>query len=373
MQLPVFTFSGLMEQMAAGLQGASQQLIDLTAGSVLRAVLESSASVALWLQWMVLQVLTQTRAATSAGPDLDSWMADYSFTRLPGAQAAGALTFSRYSVGIAAMIPLGAIALTSDGSVSFVVVEDDSNPAWNGAGGYTLAAQQGSVTVPAQCATSGGTGNVQAGAIGLLGTPISGVDTVTNGAPFAGGAGAEPDVDFRARFHLYINSRSLATPAAILNAVLSVQQGLRTTILENVDAVLNPMPGSFLVIADNGAGQPGSILLESIQEAVDAVRPIGSVFTVQGPAISSAAVIMVLETSNPLTHASVAANVQLAILGWIQSLPIAGTLAVSKLDALAHATDSSVVSVTSTLINGAAIDLVASQTAVILPGSVVVT
>ncbi len=373
MQLPVLTFSGLMERMAAGLQGASAQLIDLTVGSVLRAILESSASVALWLQWMVLQVLTQTRAATSAGADLDSWMADYAFTRLPGAQAYGTLLFSRYAAGVAAVIPLGAEAMTSDGSASFVVVEDDSNPAWNGAGGYNLAAQQGSVPVPARCASFGTAGNVQPGAISLIGTPISGVDTVTNPAPFAGGASSESDADFRTRFQFYINSRSLATQAAVLNAVVSVQQGLRTTIVENVDAALDPLPGSFLVIADNGTGAPGSVLLEAIQEAVDAVRPIGSTFAVQGPALVSAAVVMVLETSNPLTHATVAANVQQSIIAWIQALPIAGTLAVSKLDALAHAADPSVVSVTSTLINGLSNDLTAPQTAIILPGSIVVT
>jgi hypothetical protein len=158
-----------------------------------------------------------------------------------------------------------------------------------------------------------------------------------------------------------------------LNAIVSVQQGLRTTILENVDAALTPLPGSFLIIADDGTGMPGTALLASIQAAVDAVRPIGSIFAVQGPQILGASVVVVLETSNPLTHAAIAASVQQAIVAWIQGLPIAGTLAVSKLDAIAHATDPSVVSATSTLINGIPSDLVASQTEVILANSVVVT
>ena len=37
----------------------------------------------LWMQWLILQVLQCTRAATSNGPDLDSWMADMTLTRLP--------------------------------------------------------------------------------------------------------------------------------------------------------------------------------------------------------------------------------------------------------------------------------------------------
>ena len=372
MQLPVLTFSGLIEQMAASVQGASAKLIDLTIGSVLRAMLEASASVALWLQWLVLQVLTMTRAATSVGADLDSWMADYSFFRLGSSPASGIVTFSRYTVGLATVIPVGCLLLTKDGSQSFSVTADDSNPAWNGVNGYNLAAQQASVSLPAQCVVTGTSGNVQAGTIALLGSPINGVDSVTNTASFAGGLDAEPDGDFRARFQLYINSLSLGTVSAILNAVMAVQQGLRATVLENVDPKLNMVPGSFLVVADNGTGMPGAALLQSIQEAVNAVRPIGSRFAVQPPAVATASVAVVLETSNPLTHGAVAASVQSAILAWIAGLPIAGTLAISKIDAIAHATDPSVLSVTSTLINGTANDLLAPETAVILPGSVVV-
>jgi uncharacterized phage protein gp47/JayE len=373
MQLPVMSFSGLVQQMAAGLQGRAVQLIDLTIGSVLRAILESCASVALWLQWLVLQVLTMTRAATSVGSDLDSWMADFSFTRLPGVAASGLVTFARYTVGLPVTVPVGCTVLTTDGTQSFLVIEDDSNPAWNGAGGYTLQVQQASVTVPVQCAVVGPGGNVQAGPIGLLASPLAGVDTVSNAAAFVGGASAEPDAQFRARFQLYINSRSLATVTAILNAVDSVQLALRTIVIENVDPTLAPQNGSFLVVADDGTGFPGAALLSAVQGAVDAVRPIGSVFAVQGPVVVPASVVVVIETSNPATHAAVAASAQQAILGWIQALPIAGTLAVSKIDALAHAADPSVISVTSSLINGAAQDLTAPANGVIIASNVVVS
>ena len=373
MQLPVLTFGGLIEQMAAGLQGAAGQLIDLTIGSVLRAMLESCASVALWLQWMVLQVLAATRASTCVGPDLDSWMADYAFIRLPGAQASGLVTFSRYTVGIEATIPVGTIVRTSDGSEQFAVTQDDSNPAWNGNGGYTLAASLAGVTVPALCSTYGASGNVQAGAISVLATSIPGVDIVSNTNAFADGLAIEADAAFRARFLLYINSRSLATETAVLNAVASVQPGLRMTVIENVDNTLNAQPGSFMVFADDGTGALNIGLLQSIQSAVDLVRPVAVRFGVAGPVNVQAAVEVVLETSNPFTHAAVAASVQQAILAWIPGLPIAGTLAISRLDAIAHAADPTVISVTSSLINGLDMDLVAPVNGVIVPGSVVVT
>jgi hypothetical protein len=371
--LPVLTFSGLMSQMAAALQGASTQLIDLTIGSVLRAILEACASVVLWLQWLILQVLATTRAATSVGSALDSWMADFSFYRLPGAAASGAVTFARYTTGMATVIPVGAMVLTSDGSQSFAVTEETTNPAWNLSGGYTLAAAQASVTVPVQCATVGPAGNVQIGTVGLLASPINGVDTVTNALAFVGGSSAESDASFRARFQLYINSLSLATTTAILNAVQAVQLGLRTAVIENVDGHLDPMPGSFLVVVDNGTGYPGTALLAAAQAATDAVRPIGSIFAVQGPAIIPVTVTVVLETSNAMTQASVAASAQQTIVAWIQSLPIAGTLAVSKIDAICHDADPSVISVTSSLINGLAQDVTAPVNGVILPASVTVS
>lgn len=373
MLLPLLTFSNLLEQMAAGLQGSASQLINLTIGSVLRAILEACASVALWLQWLILQVLATTRAATSTGPALDSWMADFSFVRLPGAAASGEVVFARYTVGLAAFIPVGATVLTTDGTQRFIVTGDDTNPAWNSAGGYTLAAAQASVAVPVQCAVIGQSGNVQPVTIGLLASPISGVDSVTNVAALAGGSAPESDLAFRARFQLYINSRSLATVVAVKNAVEAVRLGLRTSVLENVNAAFEAQPGVFVVVVDDGTGLPGTALLASVQGAVDAVRPIGSVFAVQGPAVIAASVNVVIETANPLTHAAVTAAAQLAILTWTQALPIAGTLAVSKIDALAHAVDPSVISVTSTLINGLPQDLTAPVNGVIIPASVVVS
>jgi len=81
---------------------------------------------------------------------------------------------------------------------------------------------------------------------------------------------------------------------------------------------------------------------------------------------------MTLETSDANTLQAIESNIQAAILAWISGLPIGGTLAVSKLEAIAHATDSSVVSVTSTTINGSAMDLSATQNNIIAPLSVVI-
>jgi uncharacterized phage protein gp47/JayE len=372
MILPLQNFATLIQNMAAGVQGSAASLIDLSVGSVLRALLEACASVALWMQWLILQVLSMTRAATSSGPDLDSWMADFSFTRLPGSFAIGQVTFSRYTVGISTVVNVGVTVSTNDGSQSFTVMADPSNPAWNGSNGYSVPPTATSVTVPVQAVKAGAAGNVQPGTIGLIGTAIPGIDTVTNALSFGGGADAETDAAFRARFQLYINSRSLATAGAIEFAVASLQQASRYTVLENVDTQGNPQPGNFVVIVDDGTGVSQPNLIGSAITAVDAVRPIGSTYAVQGPVAINVSVAMSVSTSNPQTAAQVEASIQANVLAWISGLPIAGTLAISKIDALAHNTDPSVVSVTGTTINGVATDVTAPVNGVLLPLSVVV-
>jgi uncharacterized phage protein gp47/JayE len=373
MLLPLQTFTALVQQMAAGVQGAAAQLIDLSAGSVLRALLEACASVALWMQWLILQVLTMTRAATSVGSDLDSWMADFSLTRLPGVRASGTVIFARYTIGLATTIPVGALVQTSDGSESFTIVAVTTNPAWNGSNGYTLAAAAASVAVPAQAVTIGSAANVQAGTVAILSTAIAGVDTVSNPTPFAGGMDPETDAAFRLRFQQYINSRSLATLSAVLFAISSVQQGLRYVVFENQNTDGQAAPGNFQITVDDGTGYPPSSLISSVQSAVNGVRPIGSIFSVTPPAVVTVSVALTLETSNSLTEPAVAAIVRSSIYSWVAGLPIGGILAISRIDALAHAADPSVVSVLNVTINGVADDLSAPLAGVLLPASVVVS
>ena len=122
MQLQLQTFTALVQNMAASVQSAASQLLDLTVGSTLRAVLEANASIALWMQWLILQVLQTTRAATSSGADLDSWMADLSLIRLPAATASGHVTFSRFTATASAFVPVGALVRTADGAQTFAAL-----------------------------------------------------------------------------------------------------------------------------------------------------------------------------------------------------------------------------------------------------------
>ena len=373
MKLPVLSFTAMVEQMGAYVQGSATPLIDLTVGSILRALLEACASLALWLQWLVLQVLSATRAATSAGADLDSWMADFSFARLSGTASVGVLTFSRFTAGLTATIGVGTVATTSDGSQKFSVVADAANSAWNGADGYVLEADQSSIDLPATATLVGLGGNVLANSISLIAAPIAGVDNVANTLPFTGGTDGESDEAFRARFLLYINSRSAATAVAIKNAAFGVKQVVRCAVLENGDDPAMIPVGHFYVVADDGSGHPSNDLLAEVQSAVELVRPVGTSYSIFGPQILPVDVALTIVTSDASTKLTVAVSIQSAIIQWVQTLPIGGTLAISKLEALAHATDASVLSVTSCTINGATADVVAPVNAVILLQTVTVS
>src|SRR4051794_37368570 len=74
MQLSVRSFPQLVQDMSVALQGAAARLLDVSVGSVLRALLEANAAVALWLQYLIAQLLQVLRAATCEGSDLEGVM-----------------------------------------------------------------------------------------------------------------------------------------------------------------------------------------------------------------------------------------------------------------------------------------------------------
>lgn len=359
--------------MAASVQGAAQSLLDLTVGSVLRAILEANASVALWMQWLIVQCLATTRLATSSGADCDSFGADFGFTRLPAAAASGEVTFARFTAGMPAFIPVGTAVSTAANTQSFVVVGDAGNPAYSAAsGGFVLAAGVASLNVAVVASTPGAAGNVQPGAVSLLGSAISGVDTVTNGSALTGGIDAESDVAFRARFGNFLGGLSRATNIAIGSAIAGIQQGLSYNISENVNQAGGVQMGFFVVTVDDGSGHPPAGLLATVQQAVNAIRPVGTGFAVQGPVVMPADVSVTIITSAGASHAAAVAAVATAIEEYIASLPIGATLSYTRLAQLAYDASGVVVNLADLLLNGGTMDLVPPLFGAVRAGTVTV-
>lgn len=381
MNLSWKTFTALVQDMAAAAQANASWLLDLTVGSVLRAIMEAVASCVLWLQWLVLQVLQASRASTATGSDLDSWLADFAFSRLAAVAATGGVTFSRYNNTIAALIPVGATVLSSDGTRTFAVIADSTNAAWNGSNGFVIAAGTTSITCTVQDVTVDSTGalavgtagNVLANTLTLIGTAIPAVDTCTNASAFTNGVDAESDAAARLRFQAYINSLSLATPGAVAYAISTVQPGLTYTIAENVNTAGTFTAGTFVVTIDNGTGSPGSGLIASVQAAVNAVRAITTTVVVQGPSVLTATVALTITCSTTTQHAAAVPIVQAAILAYIASLSVGQALPFSIIAKIAYNASPFVTNVTATTINSGTSDLAPTQFQVVRAGTVTVS
>ncbi len=374
MQLSLQNFTTLVQNAAASVQASSSQLLDLTVGSALRAVLEANASLGLWMQWLIVQVMQVTRAATSVGTDLDTWLADFGVTRLPAVAATGTVTVGRYTALGNAVVPFGAVVRTQDGSQSFAVTTDPTVPGYDQAlGGYAILAGTNNINVPVVAQTAGQGGNVLAGTITLLVSATPGVDTVVNQAPLTGGIDVEADAAVRTRFQSFLDTRSQATPTAVGYAVQGVQQGLTYLLQENINTDGAVQLGNFLVTVDDGSGNPSATLISAVNSAVDLVRPIGTTFTVQGPVVTTAAVSMTLGLPTLVDRPSAVAAVTAAVTTYINALAVGAPLALTRLAQVAYDAWPPVSNVSNLMINGSGADLMVAPNGVVKAGLVLVS
>ena len=358
--------------MPASVQGAASQLLDLTVGSTLRAILEASASVALWLQYLILIVLQGTRLATSTGTQVDTFAADFGLSRLPSTSATGAVTFSRFTPTNSALIPVGAQVRTADGTQTFTVTTDTTNSLWSATlNGYLIPAGTATGTVPVVAVNAGTQGNIVAGAINLIVGAISGLDTVTNALAFTNGVNAETDAAFKARFINYINTRAEATAAAVNYAVTSVSQVVTDEIVEDYNSAGVYTPGSFTVYIDDGTGDPSSGLIATVSTAVNAVRACGIQYAVQGPALITANVTFALTVSAGTVKSSILASVEAGVAAYINALPMGATLPYTALAANIYSQNSGITNVSSLLVNGATADVGGGVAQVVRAGTIV--
>jgi uncharacterized phage protein gp47/JayE len=374
MNLSLKGFTQLIEDMSAALQSSATALVDVSVGSVLRAIFEANASVVLWLQWLILQVLQTTRASTSTGTDLDSWMADFGLSRLPAAPSTGIVTFSRFAPNLAATIPVGSIVKTGDGTLSFSVTEDDTLSIWQlTSSAYVIPSGVSSANLPVVCATSGSIGNVLAGTITVIAASLPGVDQVTNANPFTDGTDAETDQAFRSRFQGHLAGLSRATLGAIQNAIAGVRQGLDVAIEQNTGAGGAPQVGALLVIVDDGTGYPSTDLLSNVASAVDAVRPIGTTFAVVPPQVLTVNVSLTADFVPPSDATNGIPSIQDHVASYLNGLPIGAIASVTRVAQHAYRAGSSLQNITGIELNGGSADVVPPPLTVIKAGQILVS
>jgi uncharacterized phage protein gp47/JayE len=322
----------------------------------------------MFLQAVALQLYYFSKAATSYGPDLDSWMADYGLTREQATYADGAVQFNAGTVKTSnILIAPGVVVQTLNTLIQYQVIADTTNTAWNSTkNAYILPAGSLSINVTMQALTAGSVSNVQAGQLNQLATSVPGIAFVTNLAVIENGDDGETDPEFRARFKLEISApAATGSLTAVLAAVADVQQGLNVSLVENT--TYNGAPVDLLVVIDDGSGATPSGTLNAVAAAIAPIRGAGiNVVVVAATALLTTAALNIRIATGAQTQ-TVSANVVNAILDYINSLAIGAEMYLSDLTTVAKAADSNVISIQpgSALLQGNSADLTCSTTQVI--------
>lgn len=361
MTLPTKTIGAFVDDMIATWSSQTGIVPVFSSGDALLAFWQSTAAQLDFLQAQIRMVLNLTRAGTSTGGDLDTWMAQFDFPRLVATYATTDVIFSRnLATTTPILISVGDMVQTSGGAYQYKVVADTSETTFDASlNAYVLSPGATSLTATVQALVAGTGSNVVARAINQFGTSIPGIDTVSNDQPVENGYDAEPDINYRARFQLYLATLSKATKAAIIAAALGVQQGLSVNLLENQQPNGLPLLGSFTAIVDDGSGNPPTSLLTKIYAAIDATRA----FTVQPFVIAPTSLVAVVAITIKLSPNAVAAVVNTAVQNAItailnESQPGA-TVYISQVDSIALLVTGVVAVRSGTTINGVAADLTA--------------
>ena len=208
--------------------GAQAVITDMNIGGVARTLLESYA---MEMEELYYRIYMAISVAISQA----IYMA-FGFGLLPALQAHGSVTFtSTYPAPIAGItIPQGTIVQSQSG----VIFTTDST------GMITSGTSTVIVAITAQ--TAGASGNVGAGTITVLPTPISGIASLTNVSATALGADAETETQRALRFTRYIAALSRGTLGALLYAAIDLGGAVDAAILEA------PMPAAAPTVTPTG-------------------------------------------------------------------------------------------------------------------------
>lgn len=342
--------------------------LDFSVGSNPLALAEANTSVALYQQASILQVLAASRAATATGSDLDSWMADYAFYRLPATFNTGVAQLTRDTTTALATVAAGtgATVLSSDGLYAYQIVADTNQTAYNASTGlYTAPIGQASILVTVKAQLVGSAPNIAIGAQLLIGDGVSGFDTAQTISGFANGMDAETDPALRARFILYIQSLSRSTLLAIASAVANTQTGIKYTILNNTDSLGNYNAGNVQIFVDDGSGNPPDSLIAAVDANVAAV--IGATISrnVTRPQILYAVVSFSVLLSSGVDPTQLINGISTTVSAYINGLNIGQSLSLTRLSNVVYDYSPYVANVEFVTINGQQADLIATASQVI--------
>lgn len=326
---------------------------DTSSGTVMGASFDALSLMAVQQQYQNTLIQTTARLSTipanpdgSPNPDVDSFVAPFGYTRLAGGFASST-TFSlnlNSVSGSPIIIPTGLIFQRGDG-VPFVLVDDTSQPAYNGSHGYTIPAGQTSRLATATCLQAGTVGNTPANTSWTVysgpGVPIApGLGSITNASAITNGTGAESDAALKSRFTLGMQNGKWAVITAIQAAVAGSQIGLTYSYGDHVNQD-GSYHAAYFTIVVNIAGSPttpSGTLITTVSNAVNLVRAGGIEYQVVAPNLVTPTMAGNIAVRAGYSSSAVLAAVQTAVQAYVNNIgldPNGGTTTLSYAQALA--------------------------------------
>jgi hypothetical protein len=148
---------------------------------------------------------------SKTGADLDTFCQLFGIARLPAKRATGTVVFSRASGFTDTVFIAVSLQISSSQDVP-VIVQTVT--------GATMNSGVTTVTVPVQAVNAGPTGNVGAGLLTNISSPVQGVSTVTNTTALSGGTDQETDSALRARWKATVFRNLAGTESMYLGIAL---------------------------------------------------------------------------------------------------------------------------------------------------------
>ncbi len=368
------TFAQLLSEQLAQIGASLGVTPDWTSGSALLAIMQSVTSQEDFLQGAINAVAAITRAQTSTGADLDSFVADFGLVRLAATFNTGKATFGLLAAKTTQVVlPTGTVIQTVGGAIQYTVTADTSNTAYSaGLGGYPIAAGATSVIASVSSVLAGTASGVQPATLTQFASPVPGIDTVTNALAIVNGLDAETDAALRTRFTNTILALARSTGPAFDVAIGGVQSGLRWVRLENTNTVGAQQFGFNTVYVDDGSGAPPSSLLTSVATALNNYRALGVQVAVLGPVVTTISVVCTAAIAAGAVAATIKANVAAAITKYINGLGFAANVLYTKIYQVAYDADPNVVEISALTVNGGVLDITIAGAQLPVAGTVTV-
>ena len=112
------------------------------------------------------------------------------------------------------------------------------------------------------------------------------------------------------------------------------------------------------MVWDDGTGDPSSTLVNTVANAIDAVRALTVQFAVFAPIVVTATPTLVITTAAGFTHATVVGLVGTAVQNFINLLPLGTSLPYTQIASIGYGV-AGVTNVTGVLLNSATADITA--------------